>query len=100
MCGIAGYFAFDRQAAVPPAMAAALGALAHRGPDDEGYWQGEGVLLGMRRLSIIDLAGGHQPIWNADHTCCIVYNGELYNYRDLRPELEAHGSRFATQSDT
>lgn len=100
MCGIVGYFAFDRHREVPQAVVAGLGALAHRGPDDEGTWQDEGVLLGMRRLSIIDLAGGHQPIWNADHTCCIVYNGELYNYRDLRPELEALGSRFATQSDT
>lgn len=75
-------------------------AMTHRGPDDEGFYVGGGIFMGMRRLSIIDLAGGQQPIWNEDHTCCIVYNGELYNFLDLRPELEACGHRFRTRSDT
>ena len=74
--------------------------LLHRGPDECGAWVGEKVFLGMRRLSIIDLSGGQQPIWNEDMTCCIVFNGELYNFRDLRPELEAKGHVFRTQSDT
>ena len=79
---------------------AATRRLFHRGPDEVGTWCGEGVFLGMRRLSIIDLAGGQQPIWNEDHTCCIVFNGELYNFLDLRPELEAKGHVFRTHSDT
>jgi len=78
----------------------ATDALVHRGPDERGTWQGEGIFLGMRRLSIIDLAGGQQPIWNEDRTCCIVYNGELYNFLDLRPQLEARGHKFRTRSDT
>lgn len=74
--------------------------LSHRGPDDRGTWSGPGVFLGMRRLSIIDLACGHQPIWNEDHTLIIVFNGELYNFRELRAELESRDHRFSTQSDT
>jgi len=74
--------------------------LLHRGPDECGVWVGATTFLGMRRLSIIDLAGGQQPIWNEDRTCCIVYNGELYNFLDLRPELEAKGHVFRTHSDT
>ena len=74
--------------------------LLHRGPDEYGAWVGEKVFLGMRRLSIIDLSGGQQPIWNEDKTCCIVFNGELYNFLDLRPELEAKGHVFHTRSDT
>jgi asparagine synthase (glutamine-hydrolysing) len=74
--------------------------LAHRGPDERGVWVGDKVFLGMRRLSIIDLTGGHQPIWNEDRSCCLIFNGELYNYLDLRPQLEDRGHVFRTSSDT
>ncbi|GIV76567.1 MAG: asparagine synthetase B [Litorilinea sp.] len=100
MCGIWGYLKIETAIADVPAMEAALSRLLHRGPDEGGSWCGEDVCLAMRRLSIIDLAGGQQPIWNEDRTCCIVYNGELYNYRELRPMLEAKGHSFRTRSDT
>src|SRR5438093_11475839 len=70
--------------------------IRHRGPDDEGVWVDEGVALGMRRLSIIDLSTGHQPIHNEDRTVWIVFNGEIYNFRELRRELEAEGHAFYT----
>jgi asparagine synthase (glutamine-hydrolysing) len=83
------------------AMAAAM---FHRGPDQEGFLTGEarapGLALGMRRLSIIDLAGGQQPVWNETRDVAVIYNGELYNYRELRERLTFLGHRFATQSDT
>jgi asparagine synthase (glutamine-hydrolysing) len=75
-------------------------AMMHRGPDDAGYLVEGAVGLGMRRLSIIDLAGGHQPIFNEDGSVGVVFNGEIYNYRELRAELEAKGHRFSTHSDT
>jgi len=74
--------------------------IRHRGPDDEGVWVEDGAALGMRRLSIIDLATGHQPIHNEDRTVWIVFNGEIYNYPELRQELEAAGHRFYTSTDT
>ncbi len=74
--------------------------LVHRGPDDEGIFAKGGVGLGMRRLSIIDVAGGHQPVFNEDKTVAIVFNGEIYNFLELRPELERRGHRFSTHSDT
>lgn len=74
--------------------------IVHRGPDDEGIFVKGGTGLGMRRLSIIDLAGGHQPVFNEDGSAWIVFNGEIYNFPDLRPELEAKGHRFRTHSDT
>jgi len=77
-----------------------LGALVHRGPDDEGRFSEGDLALGHRRLSIIDLETGHQPIHNEDETLWIVYNGEVYNYRELRDELEAIGHRFYTRTDT
>ncbi len=80
------------------------GAMRHRGPDDEGFLvnhpRAPGFALGMRRLSIIDLAGGHQPLWNESANIAVVFNGELYNYRELRQRLVLAGHRFATQSDT
>lgn len=79
-------------------------AMRHRGPDEEGFLIGDarapGLALGMRRLSIIDLAGGQQPIWNETRDVGVIYNGELYNYRELRERLTLLGHRFATQSDT
>ncbi|MBV9542801.1 MAG: asparagine synthase (glutamine-hydrolyzing) [Chloroflexi bacterium] len=75
-------------------------ALVHRGPDGEGSHWDDGVGLAMRRLAIIDVEGGDQPIYNEDGTVCVVYNGEIYNFLELRPELEARGHRFSTRSDT
>ncbi|HXV14586.1 MAG TPA: asparagine synthase (glutamine-hydrolyzing), partial [Candidatus Krumholzibacteria bacterium] len=82
------------------ALRAMCAAIRHRGPDDDGYFVQGGVGLGMRRLSIIDVAGGHQPIFNEDRSCVIVYNGEIYNHRDVRRELEKRGHRYGTHSDT
>src|SRR6266566_2912179 len=76
------------------------GVMAHRGPDDEGVYVGDGVAIGMRRLSIIDLGGGDQPISNEDGTVWIVFNGEIYNYQELRRDLEKRGHTFRTASDT
>ncbi len=85
-------------------MRAMMAAMRHRGPDEEGFLGGEarapGLALGLRRLSIIDLAGGHQPSWNETRDVAVIFNGELYNYRDLRERLSLCGHRFATQSDT
>src|SRR5258708_10036619 len=75
-------------------------AMVHRGPDDEGAVQLDGVTLGMRRLSIIDLEGGHQPMHNEDSTVWVVQNGEIYNHLELRKLLNAAGHSFNTQSDT
>jgi asparagine synthase (glutamine-hydrolysing) len=74
--------------------------IVHRGPDDQGTFIDEHIALGMRRLSIIDVAGGHQPIENEDGTIKIVFNGEIYNYRALRADLETAGHRFRTRTDT
>jgi asparagine synthase (glutamine-hydrolysing) len=100
VCGIFGIIYFNRDHPITPAAEKAVKSLAHRGPDEEGTWSGEGIFLGMRRLSIIDLAGGQQPIWNEDKSCCIVYNGELYNFLDIRPSLISQGHIFRTKSDT
>ena len=102
MCGIYGYIdqSLSPSQAVPPAFKDRIYSLVHRGPDDYGMWIGSGVAMGMRRLSIIDLIGGSQPIWNEEHNLCIVYNGELYNFLDLRPKLKEKGHAFASQSDT
>src|ERR1700730_6193445 len=75
-------------------------AIVHRGPDDEGYYIKGQVGLGFRRLSIIDLSGGHQPLSNENGTIWIIFNGEIYNYRDLRAELVSKGHIFKTKSDT
>jgi asparagine synthase (glutamine-hydrolysing) len=76
-------------------------AMRHRGPDEDGFLIGEkrapGLALGMRRLSIIDLAGGHQPQWNETKDVAVILNGELYNYRELRERLSLCGHRFVTQ---
>ena len=74
--------------------------IVHRGPDDEGIYAQGPVGMGMRRLSIIDLAGGKQPIHNEDETVWVVFNGEIYNFPDLRREMEGRGHRFYTHSDT
>jgi asparagine synthase (glutamine-hydrolysing) len=74
--------------------------LSHRGPDEEGYHLEGRLGLGQRRLSIIDLAGGRQPIYNEDRSICVVFNGEIFNYLELRQDLEKKGHRFATHTDT
>jgi asparagine synthase (glutamine-hydrolysing) len=101
MCGIVGIVAAPGGAPPPEAVGHAMNeAITHRGPDDEGLYRDEQALLGMRRLSIIDLAGGHQPVHNEDGTVQCVFNGEIYNFRELRAELEGRGHRFYTSSDT
>ncbi|MGH9342905.1 MAG: asparagine synthase (glutamine-hydrolyzing), partial [Terriglobia bacterium] len=101
MCGIAGILNADRSARIDPDMVHAMcQTIVHRGPDDEGIYTNGPVGLGMRRLSIIDLAGGHQPVHNEDKTVWVVFNGEIYNFPDLRPDLEKRGHRFYTHTDT
>lgn len=100
MCGIHGLYRFDGQR-VEPAMLSAMGnQTVHRGPDDEGQHIDGPCGIAMRRLSIIDLAGGHQPISNADESLWLVCNGEIYNFRELREELQGLGFRFKTGSDS
>jgi asparagine synthase (glutamine-hydrolysing) len=101
MCGICGLAALDGAGPVDGRLLAAMNAaLVHRGPDDEGTLLDGPVGLAARRLSIIDVAGGHQPIANEDGTVHVVQNGEIYNYRELRDDLAARGHRFATHCDT
>ncbi len=101
MCGICGVFNFGTRAPVSREMLKlATDAMVHRGPDDEGFYVDGELGLGNRRLSIIDLPGGHQPLSNEDETVWITFNGEIYNYRDLRVELLSRGHRFRTSSDT
>lgn len=100
MCGIVGV-AYQRQGRVDVAeLERMCSVIRHRGPDDEGFHISGSAGIGMRRLSIIDLASGHQPISNEDETLWVVLNGEIYNFRELRQELEAKGHRFSTRSDT
>ena len=102
MCGIAGVFAAS--GSLPPGLGQAVpamtAALSHRGPDGDGFFGDGRAALGHRRLAIIDRAGGHQPMANEDESCWIVFNGEIYNHRALRPQLEARGHRFRTTCDT
>src|SRR3989304_2332040 len=95
-CGIAGYVGLNDEAL----LRRMIEALHHRGPDDTGFYVDEGAGLANARLSIIDIEGGHQPIHNEDGTIHVTYNGEIYNFRELRKALESLGHRFYTQSDT
>jgi asparagine synthase (glutamine-hydrolysing) len=99
MCGIAGFFLPGKLAAAAT-VRAMCDQIRHRGPDDEGYHLDGGCAIGMRRLSIIDLGGGHQPMSNEDETVWVVFNGEIYNYQELRQDLIASGHSFRTNSDT
>src|SRR5215510_9541437 len=102
MCGICG-IAIPKQLnrrVSESRLIAMRDTLTHRGPDDSGLYLGAGVGLGHRRLSIVDLGGGRQPMANEDHSVWIVFNGEIYNHRDLRPGLEGRGHRYRTVSDT
>src|SRR6184192_3391223 len=101
MCGICGQFNFAGDEPVQPEIVRRMAdSIAHRGPDDEGYFFSGRVGLGFRRLSIIDLAGGHQPMSDAEETVWMIFNGEIYNYRELRAELQSKGHQFRTNSDT
>jgi asparagine synthase (glutamine-hydrolysing) len=101
MCGIAGQFNFERREPVERETIVRMArSIAHRGPDDEGFFISGPVGLGFRRLSIIDLAGGHQPMSDAQGTVWLIFNGEIYNYKELRAELQSKGHQFRTNSDT
>jgi asparagine synthase (glutamine-hydrolysing) len=101
MCGICGQFNFEAPTPVQrPTLERMTRSISHRGPDDEGYLLDGPLGLGFRRLSIIDLAGGHQPMADAEQSVWVVFNGEIYNFKDLRGELESFGHVFQTRSDT
>src|SRR5258708_4115245 len=101
MCGICGIFFSDRDWHVKGNLLAGMNQrIVHRGPDDEGFFVEENVGLAMRRLSIIDVKSGHQPLANENQDVWIVYNGEIYNHAELRADLEAKGHRYRTRSDT
>src|ERR1700738_2521578 len=101
MCGIAGVVSATRESNITEALVRHMcDQIVHRGPDDEGILVQDGAGLGMRRLSIIDLAGGHQPIFNEDRSISIVFNGEIYNFQELYSQLQSRGHRFTTRSDT
>ena len=101
MCGIAGIVSVNGRALPDAAIADAMCQLiVHRGPDDQGIYRTPTAQIGMRRLSIIDLAGGHQPIHNEDKSIWIVFNGEIYNFKELRHDLEQRGHAFYTNTDT
>src|SRR5215469_9758755 len=101
MCGIYGILSQDHPEWAQEDELLRMGTVIdHRGPDDFGHYLGHGIALGVRRLSIIDIAGGHQPISNEDGSVWVVLNGEIYNFHDLRAELEQKGHRFRTRTDT
>jgi asparagine synthase (glutamine-hydrolysing) len=101
MCGIYGVVDFRQESIPTQELLAKMGkVLLHRGPDNEGHYIAKGIAFGLRRLSIIDLAGGHQPIANEDETVWVICNGEIYNFQELRTDLEARGHVFRCNSDT
>src|SRR2546427_5203331 len=101
MCGIAGIVSAEPGDRIEAATIHRMcDAIVHRGPDDEGIFVKDGTGLGMRRLSIIDLSGGHQPVFNEDRSIWVVFNGEIYNFPSLRADLEKKGHRFYTRTDT
>jgi asparagine synthase (glutamine-hydrolysing) len=101
MCGITGLVDLTGRAVQTETIKAMTDAIKHRGPDGEGQWVGENVGIGHRRLAIIDLSdAAAQPMFSSDHKYVLTYNGEIYNYREIRKELETLGHRFLTNSDT
>jgi asparagine synthase (glutamine-hydrolysing) len=104
VCGICGFANASSTSSADTFVRSMAAAMLHRGPDEDGFLSNDprcsGTALAMRRLSIIDLPGGHQPIWNESHDVCVVFNGEVYNYRELRQRLALSGHRFSTNSDT
>ena len=97
MCGIAGFYLREGKASLP-AVRAMCDQIRHRGPDDEGFYVEGGCAIGMRRLSIIDLSTGHQPMANEDESVWVVFNGEIYNYQELRGDLIARGPPVRAQT--
>src|ERR1700720_4104889 len=100
MCGICGVIGIESKEAGEAVVRRMMRAIVHRGPDEEGLLLSPSAALGSRRLSIIDLPGGSQPVWNETGTLAVVFNGEIYNFRELREELEARAHQFRSQSDT
>src|SRR6202161_1264877 len=101
MCGICGQFNFGSPVPVQRRdIEAMANSISHRGPDDEGYYIAGPIGFGFRRLSIIDLGGGHQPMSDREESVWVVFNGEIYNFLDLKRELEGYGHVFRTKSDT
>src|SRR5271167_1507371 len=101
MCGIAGIVGKTNVSRIDgETIHRMCRAIVYRGPDDEGVFVKRHTGLGMRRLSIIDLSGGHQPVFNEDRTIWVVFNGEIYNFPELRKDLEDRGHRFYTNTDT
>jgi asparagine synthase (glutamine-hydrolysing) len=100
MCGICGAIGFDSREIGEASVRRMLSAIVHRGPDGEGFLNATSVVAGSRRLSIIDLPGGGQPIWNETGTLAVFFNGEIYNFRELRADLQSRGHSFRTNSDT
>src|SRR5450432_3695609 len=101
MCGLAGIVRFEGRAVRRDEIAAMIRSIRHRGPDDEGLLVEDGLGIGMRRLAIVDLtASGHQPLFNEDQSVAVVFNGEIYNHRDLRSRLVLNGHTFRGNSDT
>ena len=100
MCGIAGIVSLEGKPVFEREIRDMCAAIVHRGPDDDGFYCGAEAGLGMRRLSIIDLNSGRQPVWNEDGSVCVVFNGEIYNFRELRQQLQRRGHVFSTRTDT
>src|ERR1700682_3196086 len=101
LCGISVKFMFDPANAIDrDRLTSMTSVVAHRGPDADGFHVGPGVGLGHRRLSIIDVAGGDQPIYGEDRSCAVILNGEIYNFQELQRDLSARGHVFKTRSDT
>src|SRR5919108_3303565 len=100
MCGIVGIVHQDAGGINEECVRKMCAMLIRRGPDDEGYYIGDRAALGMRRLAIIDVQAGRQPVHNEDRSIWVVFNGEIYNYRELRRDLEKRSHRFSTWSDT
>src|SRR5215510_14349154 len=104
MCGITGWANLDPRTSPPEGgdelLRSMCDRMVHRGPDSEGYLMDDGIALGMRRLAIIDLVTGERPVFTEDHSVAVILNGETYNYRELRDELEKRGHAFRTASDT
>ena len=98
MCGFVGFA--DHIHNKRDVLTNMMNAIIHRGPDSAGTYIDDQVALGFRRLSIIDLGGGDQPLYNEDNSIVLVFNGEIYNYQELRPDLLAQGHRFRTESDS
>jgi asparagine synthase (glutamine-hydrolysing) len=101
MCGICGQYYFKEKHPVSiETIKRMTDSMTHRGPDDEGYHISESIGLGFRRLSIIDLSGGHQPMSDQEKSVWVIFNGEIYNFPELKKELEGYGYIFKTKSDT